>query len=52
MSLSLVLEMYDVGYIVKARDPGLRKAHQEVLPPFMTSLDPLPHTVFKQKETG
>lgn len=52
MLLSLVLEMYDAGYTVKARDPDMRTAHHEVLPPFMTSLGPLPHTVFKQKETG
>lgn len=38
--------------IVKARDPDMRKAHREVLPLFLTSRNPPPHTVSKQKEAG
>lgn len=41
-----------LGNTVKARDPDMRKAHQEVSPPFLTSLDPPAHTVSQQKESG
>lgn len=33
-------------------DIVMRKARQETLPFFLASLDPPPHTVSKQKETG
>lgn len=41
-----------LGDIVNVRDPDMRKARQETLPFFLTSLNPPPHTVSKQKESG